>query len=177
MYITVDQGIVQPHTTQRREGWHGDSYRKIETRKNPQLIPVDHIYVIADACPTQFAKGPFSFEGVDPENIDQVQEHFQSVAKKQNPLKYSNYTILRMDPYCVHNVGANETDHPLHRTFVKISISRIKYCKLGNAHNQLFVYDWPLVPRYGVPYTRDALRGGVRQAAASPQLSRDNTPE
>jgi hypothetical protein len=63
-----------------------------------------------------------------------------------------------MDPYCVHDAGINESNQKLNRTFVKISISESKYCKLGNAHNQLFVYDWPMVPRHNVPYSPDALK-------------------
>lgn len=130
VYITVDQGKVLPHTAQRRSGWHGDSYRKIDSRKNDAMVKVDHLYVVADSCPTPFIPGPFSFEGINPENVDQVLEHFADVAKNQNVIKYPNYTILRMDPYCIHNVGINETDQSLNRTFIKISISQSKYCKL-----------------------------------------------
>lgn len=34
VYITVDQGEVEPHQAQRRTGWHGDSYLKINSKKN-----------------------------------------------------------------------------------------------------------------------------------------------
>ncbi len=158
VYITVDQGIVEPHVSQRRAGWHGDSYRKINTKTSSLTIPVDHVYVIADCCPTLFVPGPFSLDAVDPENVDQVLEAFASVANSQSPITYPNYTLLKMDPYCVHDAGINQTDKTLHRTFVKISFSESKYCKLGNAHNQLFIYDWPMVPRHKVPYGPEAMK-------------------
>lgn len=163
VYITVDQGLVKPHTSQRRAGWHGDSYRKIESRNQNVKIPIDHVYVVADCCPTLFVPGPFSFNGVDPSDIDQVLKLFLKVAEKQEVVTYPNYTILRLDPFCVHDAGINNTDQTLQRTFVKISISQSKYCKLGNAHNQLFIYDWPLLPRHGVPYTSDAIKASAHR--------------
>lgn len=158
VYITVDQGEVEPHKAQRRTGWHGDSYLRIDSKKRDVDVPCDHVYVVADSCPTPFLPGPFSLEGIDPENIDEVLQRFSSVAEGKIPTYYPNNTLLRLDPYCVHNVGFNNTDQTLFRTFVKISVSRSKYCKLGNAHNPLFIYDWSMVPRHGVPYTKEALQ-------------------
>lgn len=158
VYITVDQGEVEPHKAQRRTGWHGDSYLSIDSRKKKTDISCDHVYVIADNCPTPFLQGPFPMNGVDPENVDAVLDHFAKTAEGKTPTYYPNYTLLRLDPYCVHNVGFNETDKTVSRTFVKISVSQSKYCKLGNAHNPLFIYDWPMIPRHNVPYNREALQ-------------------
>lgn len=158
VYITIDQGYVPPHTAQRRAGWHGDSYRKIDTKKKSITIPVDHVYVIADCCPTLFQAGPFSLEGIDPEDVDQVLARFTEVANDKPSITYPSYTLLRMDPYCVHDAGVNDSDQTIWRTFVKISVSQSRYCKLGNAHNQLFVYDWPMIPRHNVPYTSEAFK-------------------
>lgn len=158
VYITVDQGEVEPHQAQRRTGWHGDSFLKIDNKKNSITHSCDHVYVIADNCPTPFLPGPFSLKGVDPENIDAVLKHFAQQAEGKTPTYYPNYTLLRLDPYCVHNVGFNNSEQPLFRTFVKISFSQNKYCKLGNARNPLFVYDWPMIPRYQVPYDNSALQ-------------------
>lgn len=158
VYITVDQGEVEPRKAQRRTGWHGDSYLKIDSRKQKVNLACDHVYVIADNCPTPFLPGPFSLKEIDPENIDEVNFQFAKVAEGKTPHFYPNYTLLRLDPYCVHNVGFNESNLTLTRTFVKISISQSKYCKLGNAQNPLFVYDWPRIPRHGVPYNNKALQ-------------------
>ena len=158
VYITVDQGEVEPHKAQRRTGWHGDSYLRIDSRKKKIQLPCDHVYVIADNCPTPFLPGPFSLKNVDAENVDAVLAHFAAIAEGKTPTYYPNYTLLKLDPYCVHNVGFNNTEQPLFRTFVKISISQSKYCKLGNAHNPLFIYDWPMVLRHNVPYDNTALQ-------------------
>ena len=157
VYITVDQSIAEPHTSQRRAGWHGDSYRKINSHLKPVNILVDHVYVIHDNCPTLFLEGPFPLAGVDPENVDAVLQKFAQHAQNQTPITYPNYTLLRLDPYCVHDAGINTCDKPLYRTFVKISFSKVKYAHLGNAHNNLFVYDWPMVPRHHVPYSKEAI--------------------
>lgn len=157
VYITVDQGWVEPHTSQRRAGWHGDSYRKIDSHKTPSHTLVDHVYVVCDACPTLFLEGPFPLDGVNPEDVDAVQKKFADLAKDKKRITYPSYTLLRLDPYCVHDAGINTGNDRLYRTFVKISFSKTKYAHLGNAHNNLFTYDWPMVPRHKVPYTRDAI--------------------
>ncbi len=157
VYITVDQGTVKPHLSQRRAGWHGDSYRKINSLKKDVTISTDNIYVVADCCPTLFLKGPFPIEDVNPEDVDAVTKRFADIGKDKKPIMYPAFTVLKMDPYCVHDAGINDSDKPVFRTFVKISFSKIKYTKLGNAKNQLFDYHWPKIPRHGVPYSKDAI--------------------
>ncbi len=157
VYITVDQGIVPPYTAQRRSGYHSDSYRKIDTHKSDSNVLVDHIYVICDSCPTLFVGGPFVFDNVNPEEIDQVLALFAREAAHKEKIVHEPYTLLRIDPYCVHDAGINKSDQDVCRTFVKISFSKTQYRHLGNAHNALFVYDWPMVPRYMVPYTKEAI--------------------
>ena len=157
VYITVDQGWVEPATSQRRSGPHGDSYRRINTKNTSPVILVDHVYIAYDDCPTLFFEGPFSLDSIDPENIADVLELFKKNAEQKKPIFYPAYTVLRIDPYCVHDAGINTSDKPIYRTFVKISFSKLKYAHLGNAFNNLFMYDWPLTPRLVVPYTKEAI--------------------
>jgi len=157
VYITVDQGLVQPHTSQRRGGYHGDSYRKINSKNGSVNILVDHVYVIYDNCPTLYKEGPFNMDTTNPESVSEVLAEFERGAAEQPTITFPPYTLLRMDPYCVHDAGVNAGDVPLYRTFVKISFSKVKYAHLGNAHNSLFIYDWPMTPRSTVPYTKEAL--------------------
>lgn len=157
VYITVDQGLVKPKKSQRRSGWHSDSYRKINTDTCPTNILTDHVYVISDSCPTLFIEGPTPLDRIDPQDIDQVLTAFNDYGKKQTTITYPNHTLLRLDPYCIHDAGQNKRPETLMRTFVKISFSTIKYCHLGNAFNYLFRYNWPMVPRQHVPYTKEAL--------------------
>jgi len=157
VYITIDQGLVPPHTRQRRAGWHADSFRNVDSRKRGVELPTDNLYVICDCCPTVFVPGPAPFNEVDPENLDQVLEHFTTIAEKQSFIMYPNHTLIKMDPYCIHNAGHNNSEETLLRTFVKISISKTRYRKLGNMTNQLFQYNWNMIPRQGVPYSKDIL--------------------
>lgn len=161
VYITVDQGVAPPHKSQRRPGWHGDSYRRKDALKINK--PTDNLYVIADNCPTIFVEGPFDLTTIDATNADAVLSRLEDTARTQKPITYPDYTLLKMDPYCVHDAGVNNTDKPIDRTFVKISVSKTKYCKLGNAHNQLFKYDWPMVPRHNVPYSKDAIKDSAHR--------------
>jgi hypothetical protein len=155
VYITVDQLQVSPGTTQRRPGWHSDSYITKETRVNAnkaithtgEPLETDSVYVIADCIPTSFLPGPFSLHDINPEDCDAVLQRFEECAKQKTPITYPDYTILRLDPYAVHTPSINESSMSPTRTFIKISFSRNMYNKLGNAHNHLFDYNWPMVPR------------------------------
>ena len=159
VYITVDQGFVEPHNSQRRPGFHADSYLKIDTTKSSFLpILVDHVYIAYDSCPTIFAEGPFDIKNnAYPEDVMTVLKYFEKTAINTNKYFYPDYTLLRVDPYCVHDAGINELDETIFRTFVKISFSKNKYAHLGNAHNNLFIYEWPLTLRKNVSYTKEAI--------------------
>jgi hypothetical protein len=52
-----------------------------------------------------------------------------------------------MDPYHVHRVGFNHTSRPIDRTFVKMTVSTEILNRVGNTHNPLFKYNWPMIPR------------------------------
>lgn len=157
VYITVDQGQVKPNKSQRRSGWHSDSYRRVDTSKYNANILTDHVYVIYDSCPTFFIEGPTPLGIIDPQNIGQVLTAFNDYGNRQAPVIYPNHTLLRLDPYCIHDAGQNTGSKTIERTFVKVSFSTIKYCHLGNAFNYLFRYNWPMVPRKDVPYTKEAM--------------------
>lgn len=154
VYITVDQADVPPDKTQRRPGWHSDSYITMETRIDTSddslkqtMQPTDNIYVISDNIPTEYSPGPFSLEGIDPEDCASVLNRFKECAQNATPLTYPSYTILRLDPYAIHRPSVNKSNHTTQRTFVKVSVSQNIYNKTGNAHNSLFAYSWPMVPR------------------------------
>ncbi len=158
VYITVDQGVVEPKKAQRRIGWHGDSFLPIDTRIKEVDITCDRVYVIADSCPTPFVPGPFSFEGVNVENWNEISAYLEKTANNITPQFSPLFILLRLDPYCIHNVGFNNVDNAVFRTFVKISFSEREYRHLGNCHNPLFIYDWPMVPRKNTPYSNKVLK-------------------
>jgi hypothetical protein len=141
MYITIDQKQVWPGKSQRRPGWHGDGF------DDPKVLEqngvVDNTYICYDCMPTLFKGGPFSFpEGFDINDHKAVLEHFGRLANDAMPLTvYPNYSILKLTPYCIHDVCFNEGEEPIDRTFVKISFSRQRFNLIGNSKNPHINYD------------------------------------
>jgi hypothetical protein len=153
VYLTVDQRPVQPGLSQRRTGWHADSFVSKNTKleiRDPnfqQEIETDSIYLASDCIPTEFCSGPFPFVGIDHEDTEAVLAHFTSGAEGKEVITYPSYTLLRMGPDVVHRVGFNTTTGILPRTFFKLTFSPGILNRDGNGHNSLYDYNWPLVPR------------------------------
>jgi hypothetical protein len=145
VYITIAQSLVNPEESQRRSGWHADSYRRTNNKLG---IDVDHVYLAYDVIPTLFSKGTFNFEGVDVQSLIAVLAHFNSSAEQQEIGDYPPYTLLRLDPYVVHNASRNMAEKPMFRTFVRISISKKRYRNSANTHNPLFNYNWEKTTRW-----------------------------
>ena len=151
VYITIDQREVNPGSSQRRTGWHADSYINIETRleafeKNSN-IETDSIYLVSDAISTEFCAGPFPFKDIDPNDTEQVLNHFETIAKDKKALTYPPYTLLRMGPECIHQVGINQSNTIIPRTFLKITFSRQILNRQGNEVNSFFDVNWPMFSR------------------------------
>ena len=151
-YISVDQRPADPHASQRRTGWHGDSYiaeKSGEVIRTQSGIEMDSIYTCYDCLPTLFCPGPFDFEAnkIDGENKQQVLDLFDRKAGTLPHVVYPNYSILRFGPECVHSVSLNNTNDIVQRTFVKLVFSQYIYNRLGNDHNYLFNYQWKMHER------------------------------
>lgn len=150
-YLSVDQRVVAPNESQRRPGWHADSF--ITKYTNPDIeynkqVETDSIYLAYNSLPTEFCAGPFTFnQSFDHHDNVQVLSHFDNMARGKEIITYSPYTILKMGPECVHRVGFNKSDHYCPRTFIKMVFSKQIFNRIGNDHNHLVDYNWPLVPR------------------------------
>jgi hypothetical protein len=150
-YLCIDQRQVEPNGFQRRPGWHADSFitKNTHLQYNENFSPVmDTVYLAYDCLATEFNKGPFSFpKSVDNHSNDAVLQHFESSAKSHNIITFPNHTILKMDPCCVHRVQMNNTNFIIDRTFIKLTFTTEIFNRLGNDHNKLFDYNWPLFQR------------------------------
>lgn len=159
-YITVDQKPVEPGKSQRRPGWHSDAFLTDEQGTQLDVVPeneyyvrqmkgqlVDRTYVVSDGTPTQFLPGPFPLDNLDPNDCQAVQASFDDMAEGQTPITFPDYTLLCLDPYDVHAAAPNMSNQTLSRTFVKIAFSLHKYNREGNTHNDLFDYNWEMIPR------------------------------
>lgn len=163
VYITIDQKhMVKPMEAQRRKGWHSDSFLKHNNDDGQR--PVDHIYIAYDSCPTPFSPGPFSLKDICTKSMPMVLNKFKEATEGIGQIYYPEYHILRIDPYCVHDVGINQSNIDVSRTFVKISVSPRRYHKLGNLRNPMFRYDWPLIPRDNVPYSFESIKSSSHRS-------------
>lgn len=155
VYITVDQKVVEKGNTGRRAGAHSDAYIESKltgnqidlTFENADIIKqeegeVSHTYIVTDIFPTEFFDAKFPLEKTD---CDSAMQTFDEIAKQSKVITYPTYTLLRLDPFIVHQAAiATETAR---RTFVKISFSRKQYNREGNTHNDLFDYNWKMAKR------------------------------
>ncbi len=171
VYISADQCWVPAGIPQREAGWHGDSFRKINTYERTVRLGTDHAYIITDMCPTVFVAGPCPLEGIDVENINEVIEKLGEYAASQEKIFYEPYHIIRMNPYCIHHAGINDCEEPVFRTFVRINISPAKYCRIENSHNYLFNYTWMSSPSRETSYAHHVVPGKKAQDAARDEYS------
>ena len=160
VYITIDQKIVQKGSTGRRAGAHSDAYveskgaqiditpENIETLSNQPSETVGHTYVISDVLPTEFFSVPFP---LTKGSCGEALRTFEEIAASAVPVTYPTNTLLRMDPFVVHRCAISPITTP--RTFVKISVSKKRYARIGNTINPSFQYDWEMTARS--PHTRN----------------------
>lgn len=165
-YVCIDQRPVESRGYQRRPGWHADSFitKYTNSQYNESCSPImDTVYLAYDCLATEFHKGPFSFpNSVDIHSNDAVLGHFEEIASAapdSDIVVFPNHTILKMDPRCVHRVQMNETNCTLDRTFIKLTFTTEIFNRLGNDHNKLFDYNWPLLGR-GMERNNSSLSNG-----------------
>jgi hypothetical protein len=150
--LCIDQRPVLPNNYQRRPGWHADSFitksTHLQYNNNSFSPPMDTVYLAYDCLATEFNKSIFSFsKDVDNHSNDAVLQHFDKMAKPKNVITFPPYTILKMDPRSVHRVQMNNSTRTIDRTFIKLTFTTEIFNRLGNDHNYLFNYNWPLFQR------------------------------
>lgn len=143
-YLTVDKGIVRPGELQREAPCHVDGFQG--PRWNPK-VRNNHTYTVSNAVPTAYYIQPFNFDQLDDAKHDFFWEMNRQVAATNSRYLWQpgDSEMTMMDCYCVHR--GTEAPHELFRTFVRISFEVRIFDRLGNAHNPMFQYAWPMVPR------------------------------
>ena len=99
----------------------------------------------ADVLPTEFFCVPFPLK--DDVDCDESLEIFDKIADDNvdSIITYPEYSVLKLDPYVVHRCAVSKKTQ--NRTFVKISISKKIFGRVGNTKNTGFDYSWPLGER------------------------------
>lgn len=146
-YITIDQKVVEPHRTQRRPGFHGDAFLTPENADLSRDVLVENTYLVADGLPTEFKEGPFDISDVYPDDVACL-ARFDERAADMPTVTMPSYAVVRITPYEIHSPAVHNGEDPLLRTFLKITFSRERFNREGNATNPLLCYDsWFWVPR------------------------------
>lgn len=132
VYVTARRGFATPGNPLNRPGWHADGFGTDDVN-----------YIWADAFPTRFAEQDFG--DISAEHDVSI-EQFEERVDPARIVTYPARTLLRLDPFVVH--ATPEIPAPGgERGFFKVSLSHERYNLLGNSHNYLFDYDWPMWSR------------------------------
>lgn len=132
VYLTARRGFATPGNPLNRPGWHADGFGTDDVN-----------YVWTDRYPTQFALQRFT--GVSDDHVESLRA-FEDQIIPDRIRTYPNRTLLRLDPFVIH--AAPEIPPPGgERLFLKVSFSNDRYDLIGNSHNYLFDYEWPMHSR------------------------------
>lgn len=150
-YLSIHQGLVIPGERQRETPYHVDGFQGPRwTEKHP----ANHSYLLTDALPTVFYPVDFPLDHIDP-NFDDIYAEFAMRIDADPGIKTwmpKPLEIMLMDCYCVHR--GQPAIEPTFRTWLRISWETRIFDRLGNAHNPLFDYNWPMLARDTDPRIR-----------------------
>lgn len=143
-YLTVDQGEVKPGKLQREAPCHVDGFQGARWRPK---VRGNHTYTVSDKLPTVYYVQPFMLEHLDEAVHDFFYEMNAQVADTNSAHAWRPEPgeLTLMDCYTVHR--GDEAETTVFRTFIRISFEVRIFDRQGNAHNPLFAYNWPMVPR------------------------------
>ena len=143
-YLTIDKGFVEPGQLQREAPCHVDGFQGARWRPK---VRGNHTYTVANAISTAYYDQPFDFDLLDEEKHDFFWEMNRQVALTNGEFAWcpADGELTLMDCYSVHR--GRQAAMRKFRTFLRLSFEVRIFDRLGNAHNPLFQYDWPMVPR------------------------------
>ena len=147
-YLTIDQRWVEPGTLHREAPCHVDGFQG--ARWAPKCL-INHSYTVSDVLPTAYYVQPFDFSALDERVHDYFWEMNAQVADTNEAHRWqpAPAELTLMDCYSVHRGVENESSERVFRTWLRLSFEerRRVFDRLGNAHNPLFDYAWPMLDR------------------------------
>lgn len=142
VYVTARRGFATPGNPLNRPGWHCDDFGGTDLN-----------YVWCDEFPTRVLRA-------DPGSIDMPADDVESMRVMDSvaemigwpgaddvwiePIR--THTMYRLTPHVIHDTPIIPAPGGM-RSFFKISVSNHRYDLIGNSHNHLLDYDWPMVSR------------------------------
>lgn len=148
VYVTARRGFATPGNPLNRPGWHCDDFGGRDLN-----------YIWSDAYPTRILRStyPLPIPADDSASMAKMAEYEQ----RQERTGVSGMTdrlgrwwiedapvghLLRLTPYVIHDTPVIPEPGGM-RSFFKISVSEHRYNLIGNSHNHLLDYDWPMHDR------------------------------
>jgi len=128
IYATIKHVFVSGFSG-NRPGWHCDGFMTDD---------INYSWVSSD--PTEFCVQEFNLTPDHDLSLGEMEEQ----AKAVNIKTHQSKDLLRLDQFSVHRLPYCTAGI---RTFVRLSFSKEKYNLIGNAHNNLFDYNWEMVDR------------------------------
>lgn len=162
VYVTARRGFASPGNPLNRPGWHCDDFGGTDLN-----------YIWSDRYPTQILRSsvPLQIPEDDIESMDKMTRYSWRAEDhgldwlwlEKAPVGH----LLRLSPYVVHNTPEVPAPGGM-RSFFKISISTHRYDLLGNSHNYLLNYDWPMIDRQAL---RNQPNGNKDYSTPTPRSS------
>lgn len=147
IYLSARRGFASPGNPLNRPGWHTDDFGGHDLN-----------YVWSDAYPTRFllSDDPLEISTDDHESMHQMETHAKYACHHPHRHVWEDCSLriedgkpnhmYRIDPLVIHDTPLIPAPGGM-RSFFKISVSAHRYNLVGNSHNHLFDYDWPMVER------------------------------
>jgi len=135
-YLTVDQGFVPQSNSQRVPGPHVDGIPR--DRDHPEKQLVDHAYLTTNEIPTMFYMQKFDMMSYDPK-IHHFFAIFRALCDESRTITLKPFEIILMNAYSVHT--PTQTQKDVHRTFLRLEFSTLKFDRVGNSINPHFLSD------------------------------------
>lgn len=142
IYVTARRGFATPGNPLNRPGWHCDDFGGTDLN-----------YIWCDEFPTRVLRA-------DPGSIDMPADDMESMKVMDDLAEMVTWpntddiwiepvrtrTMYRLTPHVIHDTPIIPAPGGM-RSFFKISVSNHRYDLIGNSHNYLLDYDWPMVSR------------------------------
>ena len=143
-YLTVEHGEVEAGELQREAPAHVDGFQG--ARWNPK-VRNNHTYTVGDVLPTVYYEQPFAVDHLDDTKHDFFFDFNRQIAVTKSKFAWRPlpFELTMMDCYSVHR--GDEAPKRMYRTWLRLSFEVRIFDRLGNAHNPMFAYDWPMVER------------------------------
>ncbi len=130
IYLTAKHLYQSGGNHFNRLGYHSDGF-----------LTNDVNYIWPDKYSTIFNNSNFKLTLDDKISMLEMEQQ----ANKENEVSFTNGSLLRLNQYNIHRVAEVNEDYI--RTFFKLSFSKNKYDLVGNSHNYLLDYSWPMQQR------------------------------